>query len=166
MTMPRKISRILVPIDFSETSGAALDYATFLAKTFSSSVELLHVLDPMLRVAGESVMVAGKPESLIDHAWRIAEEELARLATRLERDGIVARAKVDSGVPWERVVSAGERADIIVMGTHGRTGLSRVFLGSVTDRVVQRSVTPVLTIRGAAPERVLDTVAVTTPETA
>ena len=55
-TLPRKVSRLLVPIDFSDTAGVALDYAAFLAKSFGAKVELLHVLDPMMSVAAESVL--------------------------------------------------------------------------------------------------------------
>ena len=150
MTIARKLSRILVPIDFSETSGAALDYAGFLAKTFGATVELLHVLDPMLHVAAESVISPeGPPVSLMEHGRRIATEELDRFAAGLELQGVATKATLDTGVPWERVVHAAKGVDLVVMGTHGRTGLSRVFLGSVTDKVVQRSTAPVLTIRGS-----------------
>lgn len=151
MAIPRTLSRILVPIDFSETSGAALDYATFLARSFDARVDLLHVLDPMLGVTGESLLlVKDQPETVAEYGVRIAQEELDRLAARLEGDGVPARALVEPGVPWERIVRASQNADLVVMGTHGRTGLSRVLLGSVTDKVVQRSTTPVLTVRGAA----------------
>lgn len=150
MTIPTKISRILVPIDFSDTSGAAVDYAAFLAKSFGASVELLHVLDPMLHVSGESVPRAGgPPESITEHGRRIAREEIERSVTRLEHAGVPAKGTLETGVPWERVVHAATRSDLVVMGTHGRTGISRVLLGSVTDKVVQRSTTPVLTVRGA-----------------
>jgi universal stress protein A len=153
--IPMKLSRILVPIDFSETSGAALDYAAFLAKAFGASVELVHVLDSVLQVAGDSVFAADRPpESLAEHGRRIALEELDRYRERLERQGIAGRTAIEAGVPWECIVRAAARADLVVMGTHGRTGLTRVLLGSVTDKVVQRSPAPVLTIRGAAPETV------------
>ena len=151
--MTTKLSRILVPVDFSETSEAALEYAAFLAKTFGASVELIHILDPMLQVSGESVFVTNaQPETLAEHGRRIANEELARLAERLERQGISVRTAMEAGVPWECVVRAAPRADLVVMGTHGRTGLTRVLLGSVTDKVVQRSPVPVLTTRGAVHE--------------
>lgn len=158
MTLPRKVSRLLVPIDFSDTAGVALEYAAFLAKSFGARVELLHVLDPMMNVAAESVLAGndGQAESLAERGRHIAEEELGRLADRLERDGVAADSTVETGVPWERVVHAAARADLVVMGTHGRTGLTRVLLGSVTDKVVQRSLTPVLTIRGAPVEPILD----------
>lgn len=151
--IPMKITNILVPIDFSEASGAALDYATFLAKTFGANVELVHVLDPILQVPGESVFATdAPPETLAEQARRIATEELDRLAERLERQGLSVRATLEAGVPWECVVRSAARADLIVMGTHGRTGITRVLLGSVTDKVVQRSPVPVLTIRGAVQE--------------
>ena len=153
MTILRKISRILVPVDFSETSFAALDYAAFLAKSFGASVELLHVLDPIFNVSAESVLLVNEqPETLAEHGRRIAGDELERLGARLEREGFEVTSTIETGVPWERVVHAGLRADLVVMGTHGRTGISRVLLGSVTDKVVQRSTTPVLTIRGAVTE--------------
>lgn len=151
--IPTKLSRILVPIDFSDTSGAALDYATFLAKTFGATVELIHVLDPMLQVSGDSMFAgAAPPETLAEQGRRIATDELQRLAERLERQGLTVRTSLETGAPWECVVRSGARADLIVMGTHGRTGLTRVLLGSVTDKVVQRSPVPVLTVRGAVHE--------------
>lgn len=151
--MATRPTRILVPVDFSETASAALDYATFLAKTFGARIELLHVIDPLTHVSGEAIYVgADRTETVREYGLRIAAEELARLSDKLERENLAVRVTVEEGVPWERIVAGAERADLVVMGTHGRTGLSRMFLGSVTDKVVQRSVTPVLTIRGAIAE--------------
>lgn len=156
MSAPRRISRILVPVDFSEASSAALDQAAFLARTFGASVELLHVLEPAIQVMPEPLALSAgeRPEPILDHGRRIAAEELDRLASRLESQGVEVRAGLETGVAWERVLHAAARADMIVMGTHGRTGLSRVLLGSVTDKVVQRSTIPVLTVRPAVREAV------------
>ena len=144
------IQRILVPIDFSGCSTAAVEYAAFLAASFGASLELLHVLEPRLAVTGEAVIIdPGYPaETLAEHARRIAAEELEHVAARLARRGLAVRTGLENGTAWERIVRAAEtRAELVVMGTHGRTGLSRFLLGSVTDKVVQRSPVPVLTIR-------------------
>lgn len=150
--------RILVPVDFSETSNAAVDYATFLAKTFGARIELLHVNDPILFVSGEAVFVgADRVETAREYGLRLASEELEKLSARLEKENVNVRTTIEEGVPWERIVAASGRADLVVMGTHGRTGISRVFLGSVTDKVVQRSASPVLTVRGAVAEAAVET---------
>lgn len=152
-------NRILVPVDFSETSVAAVDYAAFMAKTFGARVELLHVADPLISSpAGEAVYVGPeRVETVREYGLRIAHEELAKIAERLEKSDINVRYTLAEGAPWECIVAASARADLVVMGTHGRTGFSRVFLGSVTDKVVQRSAAPVLTIRGAVAEPAAET---------
>lgn len=138
------VKHILVPTDFSETSERALDAAVEIARTFRARLTLLHVW---------SVPNMGYAEGL---NWPLAEmEEAARAAL----DDVQARTRTmhvetDSvlgiGAEWEKILELvkARNIDLVVMGTHGRRGLSRVLLGSVTERVVRLSPVPVLTIRG------------------
>ncbi len=138
------VTHILVPTDFSETSEHALDAAVQIAQTFRARLTLLHVW---------SVPNMGYAEGL---NWPLAEMEKA---ARAALDDVQARTRTmhvetDSvlgiGAEWEQILALVEarNIDLVVMGTHGRRGLSRVFLGSVAERVVRLSPVPVLTIQG------------------
>ncbi|HQY62626.1 MAG: universal stress protein [Myxococcales bacterium] len=145
---------ILVPTDFGETSARAVDIAIELARKFDAELTIFHA--SWLPPASYSAYAEGL-------YW--PTDEMAREA-RKELDTTVARVKtlyaktdgvIGQGEPWQQVLTvANERgADLIVMATHGRTGLSRVFLGSVAEKVVRLSPIPVLTVSGsdAAKER-------------
>lgn len=146
------LSRILVPVDFSQNSGDALRYAVFLAERFDASIDVLHVWVPPPHVRPELLT------PLLSSEERKGETQ-ARLHTQEEMQGFLLslgldehpriRPRYDTGKPAETIVSnTAERAyDLIVMGTHGRTGLSRVMLGSVAEYVVRHATCPVLTIR-------------------
>jgi nucleotide-binding universal stress UspA family protein len=135
---------ILVATDFGEGASRALDVAMTLAAKFESKLTLLHAYTI--------------PASGYDYAtgllWPI--DDLSR-AARAELDGALRKAKerypniegvVVCGDPWSEILDTAERsgADLIVMGTHGRRGLSRVLLGSVAEKVVRLSPIPVLTV--------------------
>ena len=146
-----RFRHILVPTDFGDVAGAALDLALELAAKFGSKVTVMHAT---------WYPPATYAEYLQDIAWP-TEELAGRIMNELST--VVAKAKqrhpdVDSlimtGETWERVLEAAKSvgADLIVMGTHGRTGLSRALLGSVAEKVVRLSPVPVLTV-SAEPER-------------
>ncbi len=131
------IARILIPTDFSPCSLHALRYAEELARRFGAELTLLHVGDALsdsdLPGAGE---LSGRRE--IDRALDLLRERDYRVRGVLRR-----------GNPADEIVQAvaAERADLIVMGTHGRTGLKHVFMGSVAEEVVRKALCPVLTVR-------------------
>jgi universal stress protein A len=149
--MTEVIARILVPVDFSAHSDRALRYATSLASRLGATVELLHVVeDPFVSGAWSSeIHVPNLPELL--------ENQIAAARGRLAELKAVAGARVGttvlSGQPAHTIIAHATAGgfDLIVMGTHGRTGLSHVFMGSVAERVVRRAPCPVLTLREAAP---------------
>lgn len=149
MAIPKKI---LVPVDFSPSSLAALDTAIELAARFGASFELLHaweapaVYAPNLLVAGGALLYA----ELEDHTRRIAGKEMEELVASLQRRGFRdIRAHVERGFPPAVIVemAAKNGFDLIVMGTHGRTAFSRFLAGSVAEKVVRLSSVPVLTVR-------------------
>jgi universal stress protein A len=150
--MPR-FERILVPIDFSPASDAALDYARALARQFGSSLNLVHVFeDPFTAGAfvgdGTVMMPLDLRETLLESARaQLAERHQACAAT-------LPRSSMDLliGTGAKTIVEHAQEtdADLIVMGTHGRTGLPHLLLGSVAERVVRTATCPVLTTREAA----------------
>lgn len=142
-------SHIFVPTDFGEPAERALDVAIALASKFDAKITLFHAswLPPSAHVAyGE-----GLPWPT-DAFMEQGEKELGAVAARAQARYPKIESCVVKGEPWEEILrGAKERgADLIVMGTHGRRGLSRVFLGSVAERVVRLSPIPVLTISGKA----------------
>jgi nucleotide-binding universal stress UspA family protein len=145
--MPQ-ITRILVPTDFSATADAALDYAFGLAAKFGASVQLLHVVDDPFVFEGMSA------EAYISEAPRLRaamlDDARERLRHRVARGGAVAvETEVLFGHGARTIAEyAAERGvDLIVMGTHGRTGFAHLMVGSVAERVVRTAPCPVLTVR-------------------
>jgi universal stress protein A len=152
--MTESLNRILVPIDFSAHSEKAIRYATTLANKFGARLSLLHVIeDPFVTGAWQAeVFVPNIPE-LLNDLIKAAQAHMAEHKKHLTAHGFLVETVVITGRPASAIVeqaSAG-RFDLIVMGTHGRTRLSHALLGSVAERVVQKSACPVLTVRETAP---------------
>jgi universal stress protein A len=147
--MKQTLSRILVPTDFSSSSDAALEYATMLADRLSASMHVLHVIEePDVAGWGSEIYISELPrmrEAAQQEAERrlngiVTARELVRLKVSTEiADGRAARAIVD--------VARQQQIDLIVMGTHGRSGVARLLLGSVTEKVLRTAPCPVLAVR-------------------
>lgn len=138
------LKRILVPIDFSKYSANALRYACALAERFSAEVHLLHVTDPL---KGPGYLPP--PEEWLRELEQQARTELEKLpGPDLGRNLVVDR-EIRSGFAFSEIVRYAREQDVglIVMGTHGRSGLAHVLLGSVAERVVRKAPCPVLTVR-------------------
>ncbi len=145
------VRRVLVPIDFSPSSQAALEYANFLAAKLTAALEVLHVWEPPGYVGPDALallpVAAGQP------GWqRTRAEVLREVELFLRRSGARpsdVAVRVEAGEPSDAILSAAKDggADLIVMGTHGRTGISRLLIGSVAEAVVRRATCPVMTIR-------------------
>jgi nucleotide-binding universal stress UspA family protein len=145
-------NKILAPTDFSEDSTLALDYAVTVAQKFSSEIIVVHVDQPLAPVLVNEL----NPGLDVSTMNRIAEEqrllalkELDRTIARLRDRGVKARGLMRVGAPFLEIINAAqsEGAELIVMGTHGRTGLAHVLMGSVAERVVNKAPCPVLTVR-------------------
>ena len=149
----QNIRRILVPIDFSACSRAAIDYAAFLARSFEASIDLLHVREPPPLFSPEMVMLmpGDRPGTLTEFAASPGGTECKSLLAELELLRIPVRGRLESGPIAETVVEVADDYDLIVMGTHGRTGLTRLVLGSVAEQVVRHARCPVLTVRAPSP---------------
>lgn len=154
------LNRILVPVDFSDCSLEAVEYAALMAQRHRASLTLLHVLEPVSYGLDFTLLQGGKREE-------VRERSTARLGdlTRALADaGIPADAQVRGGTPFESILDSVKTipADLIVMGTHGRRGLSHALCGSVAEAVLRQSRCPVLTVRspkyGPGHRRVLSAV--------
>jgi nucleotide-binding universal stress UspA family protein len=145
-----RFRRILHPSDFSRASGAAFRSAMDLARASRGQLTIVHVYTPLIPMMGESYATPQVYERLLADIRTGAQRQLDRLVAKARKAGVRAKGLLLEGVPHERIVRAARatRADLVVLGTHGRTGLGRVLLGSVAGRVVALAHCPVLTVRG------------------
>ena len=148
--MVPKFETILMPTDFSPPSDRALEYAVALAKQSGAAIHLVHVVGHPIEMASwpESYYIeyAKLQQQLLDDA----ERQIAGTARSIS--GVKVTTEVLEGSPARVIVSAaGDRkCQLIVMGTHGRSGLSHLVLGSVAERVVRTAPCPVLTVPAAS----------------
>jgi nucleotide-binding universal stress UspA family protein len=141
-----KLKQILVPIDFSDCSKKALQYALPLAKEHEAALTLLYVVPPAYG-AGE---YGGIDYAQLEASMREGgERELAKLAVDEVCGEVPADTRVRIGSPAANILEVARSlpADLIVISTHGRTGLKHVVLGSVAEHVVQRAPCPVFVVR-------------------
>jgi nucleotide-binding universal stress UspA family protein len=140
------LRKILVPTDFSPCAAAALDYATELASKFDAEIRLVHV-QPSLPAYASFPTPVPLPAEWVESMRKQAQTELGKEAGRVQR--VKVGTELREGTIHESVLAAATSfaADLIVMGTHGRRGVSHVLLGSVAERVVRQSTVPVLTVR-------------------
>lgn len=139
-----KIDKILVPIDFSGCSEAALSYAVFLAVQLKAAILLTHVMNPAGHVDFPSIY------PLVDAELRNGlGQALERTADRWRRDGIAFETHLLNGDPADEIGRAARmlECDLIVMGTHGRKGVVHFLMGSVAERVIRSAPVPVVTVR-------------------
>ena len=143
------VQHVLVPIDFSATADRALEYAIALGQQLQARLTLLHVLD--LTPVTMDEMAPGMTATYLDDLETDAQHLLQASRERVQRAGLQAESLLVQGTPTQTIVdTAGEQGvDLIIMGTHGRTGLAHVFLGSVAEHVVRQGPCPVLVVRRA-----------------
>lgn len=145
------IKRILVPVDFSEGSRCALRKAVMMAETFDAQIDVLHVWEPspyvspsqLVWMSGESCVFSDRMHAEFEQRVRqLVSEEAPEHEARIN---VIVRAGYTSHDILETLRD--EHYDLVVMGTHGRTGLSHLILGSVAERIVRMAPCPVMTIR-------------------
>ena len=142
------VQHILVPTDFSEYADYALDYAIELAQKLQARLTLLHIIDTMpLGVVEEGSML---PPSYWQELEANLGQSMEASLNRLNDVGLQGEPIIVHGVPFQSILDTAESRDVdlIVMGTHGRTGLTHVLMGSVAERVVRMAPCPVLVTRG------------------
>ena len=141
---------ILHPTDFSPSSRPAFNHALALAREQGAELVLVHVLPTVMPMVGEGYMSPKTFDDLQRSMRAQAQKQLDRLVAKAKAARVRARGVLYEGVAADAIVRAAraKRAKLVVMGTHGRTGLTRLFMGSVAERVVGTAPCPVLTVRG------------------
>jgi nucleotide-binding universal stress UspA family protein len=145
------LKRILLPTDFSEFSQAAVAYGCALAEKFDSELHLLNVVQDLVELIPEAGMAFPPPGVYIEELRHSSKASLEKVLDPawVEKHKVVR--VVRDGVPFLEILRYAQEADVdlIVLGTHGRTGLSHVLMGSVAERIVRKASCPVLTVRPA-----------------
>jgi nucleotide-binding universal stress UspA family protein len=148
------IKRILVPVDFGDCSQRALDLALELGEKHNASVEVVHVAmsPPYMSPSISAALGPVRLQELEELGRREAEQQLDGMLARTAKPaGVGITSKIVFGIPQEVILACAGASDLLVMGTHGRRGLSRMFLGSVTEKVVRECTTPVLVVHANEP---------------
>lgn len=144
-----QLQKILLPTDFSDYSQNAAAYATEFANKFGAELHLLHVLQDLVAMVPEPGLAFPPPGDYMLELQQSAETALTKLPDPPLAEGAEVVRAVRQGPPFVEIVRYAKENDIdlIIMGTHGRSGLSHVLLGSVAEKVVRKSPCPVLTVR-------------------
>jgi nucleotide-binding universal stress UspA family protein len=142
--------RILFASDLSKASAKAFATAVRLAKATHAEVMILHALVPFTPLVPEHYIGGATLDQINADARRWCQQQVATLMAKAKSGGVRASGLTMTGDPAEQIVRAAraKRADFLVLGTHGRTGLNRFFVGSVAQRVIARALCPVVTVRG------------------
>lgn len=144
-----KLNRILFPTDFSNNSNVAREYACAFTELFRSELHLLHILPDLAQILPERGAWFPEPELTLAKLTENAEEAMkTTLDPKWAAGESIVRA-IRSGTPFVEIIQYAKEHDIdlIVLGTHGRTGLAHVFMGSVAEKVVRKAPCPVMSIR-------------------
>ncbi len=146
-----RLRRIIVPVDFSATSAQALPYAAALAGRFAAEIILLHVVEPMISPSRLRYVPTGI-KGVVESLEPAAREQLTGLGEEAFDESVSLRSIVRTGVPFQEIAKAAKSlgADLIVLTTHGYTGLRHVVLGSTAERVLRHADCPVMVVRGTA----------------
>jgi len=153
--MPQ-ITRIVVPIDFSEYSKRAFRYAIDFAQTFGAEMILVYVVEPVIYPADFSFGQVALP-SLERELHDRSLEQLNLLIKSEMPEGVSARCVIRSGKPFVEIIQVAkeEHADLIIIATHGHSGIEHVLFGSTAEKVVRKSSCPVLSLRSTEREFVM-----------
>lgn len=144
----KQFTKILTAIDFSESSECALDYALTLATQFNAELAIIHVINEPVDLRGFYV-----PHISFEQLEKEIEESAAKMMETFCSSKLGAFSNytttIATGIPCDEIISAAAKIDasLIVLGTHGRTGLDRILFGSTAERVVRSACCPVLTVR-------------------
>lgn len=146
----KRFRKILHPTDFSRASGGAFATAVDLTKQNRAELLLVHVILPPITFIGDGYASPKTYEALEASARRDAQKRISALLAKAKKARVRARAILLEGTAHDQIVriARARRADLIVMGTHGRTGVSRFFIGSVAEKVIPLAPCPVLIVRG------------------
>ncbi len=146
--METAIKKVLVPIDFSDYSKSALKYAVNFAKSFNADIILVYVVEPVIYPPDFSMGQIAMPS--INSEWDDrAKDELQKLAKNEITDIKNTKTIIKTGKPFVEIVETAkeENVDLIIIATHGRSGVEHILFGSTAEKVVRKAPCPVLTLR-------------------
>ena len=146
--MEPSIKKVLVPVDFSDYSKSSLRYAVNFAKHFNAEIFLVYVVEPIVYPPDFSMGQIAIPSVDIEMDKRAAEE-LKNLAQKEIPPNLISKTIVKTGKPFVEIIetAASENVDLIIIATHGHTGIEHVLFGSTAEKVVRKAPCPVLTLR-------------------
>jgi len=140
--------KILFPTDFSDVSKKALNYLTQLKDAGAIEVIVLHVIDERKL---EAIALYGTGESyvVIERMEEEASEEIGAIEKELQESGFEVKTRLETGIPLREIlrVEEAEKVSLIVIGSHGKTNMKEMFLGSVSEKVIRKAKNPVLVIK-------------------
>lgn len=139
------LKHILCPTDFSECAQHALNYATAFAELYGAELHLLHVMETPVYSSMDYPISPEISESINE----VRREKLEQTLEEVRRRHLEVRGRIIEGAPFYEIISYAKECgiDLIVIGTHGRTGLAHMLIGSVAEKVVRKSPCPVLTVK-------------------
>jgi universal stress protein A len=143
------LRRIVAPVDFSACSRRALEWAIDFAEAFGAKVEALHVITPPPYLPLDLAIVG---DMLEEHQAQVARGMETLVKELSAGRSVAVSVRIETGIPVDVIALVAENADLLVMGTHGRTGLSHLILGSVAERALRVADCPVITVPPRAGE--------------
>ena len=140
--------KILYPTDFSDVSKKALDYLVQLKDAGTKEIVVLHVIDER-GIDAISRYGSGSAETIIGRIEKEAREEGRKIEKKLRQSGLTVKVRIEMGVPLKEIlkVEEEEKVSAIVIGSHGKTNIKEMLLGSVSEKVIRRAKNPVLVIK-------------------
>jgi nucleotide-binding universal stress UspA family protein len=152
-----KLKKILYPTDFSESSLEALRYAVTFARDFKARLVLMHVVNEKIFSEGLSLPRLEAPEALGQEMAAEAERQMRTLIPATERAGLDVEHVILRGMPFLEIIryAKANDVDLIVIGTHGRSGMEHIIFGSTAEKVVRKAPCPVLSVRPSQREFVM-----------
>lgn len=148
-------SKILVPLDGSQIAECVIPHITTIARSTSALVELISVVEPVdIPTRGKIALSEDDLKAINSEAKKEAHDYLSNIAQRLDRDGVKARLVIMTGKPAESLVDYIDSNDIdlVIMATHGRSGLTKWFFGSIAEKIMRAVEIPVLLVKSTSCE--------------
>lgn len=144
----KEIKKVLLPIDFSDTSEVLADYALTFGESFGAKIYVFNVVQNLEELPGLSVPHISM-EKVMDEIYEAAREELGKFCEEHFKGELEIGYSIVKGEPYKEILKFVEEngIDIIIMGSHGRSGLNHLFFGSTAEKVLRGARCPVLTIK-------------------
>jgi len=141
-------AKILYPTDFSDVSKKALAYLRRLKNAGAKEIVILHVIDEM-KIEAITLYGTGSSFVFIEKMEEEARKEVIAIEGELKKCGFEAKARIETGIPLREIlrVEEEEKVSLIVIGSHGKTNIKEMLMGSVSEKVVRRAKNPVLVIK-------------------